>query len=261
MDIKSVSINNSKMEYIEFWNWEKVLIIIPWLSIKSILINPEAIESAFSDFINDYKIYLIDSLKKVPENYSIEEMAEDTYKTIKEIWIETCNIFWASQGWMIAQCIAINHPDLIEKLILWSTTPKAGKKSKLIFSRRIDLAKNNKIEELNKTMASDIYSEKTLKQFWEIILNMNKDVSDEELQKFIILAESIKYFNIEDKLQNIKCKTLAISSKKDKIFWKEWAEIIAEKTNGKLYIYEDYSHAVYDEAPDFRTKMLEFLKE
>ena len=110
-------------------------------------------------------------------------------------------------------------------------------------------------------MASDIYSEKTLKQFWEIILNMNKDVSDEELQKFIILAESIKYFNIEDKLQNIKCKTLAISSKKDKIFWKEWAEIIAEKTNGKLYIYEDYSHAVYDEAPDFRTKMLEFLKE
>lgn len=261
MDIKSVSINNSEMEYIEFWNWEKVLIIIPWLSIKSILINPEAIESAFSDFINDYKIYLIDSLKKVPENYSIEEMAEDTYKTIKEIWIETCNIFWASQGWMIAQCIAINHPDLIEKLILWSTTPKVEKKSKLIFSRRIDLAKNNKIEELNKTMASDIYSEKTIKQFWEIILNMNKDVSDEELQKFIILAESIKYFNIEDKLQNIKCKTLAISSKKDKIFWKEWAEIIAEKTNGKLYIYEDYSHAVYDEAPDFRTKMLEFLKE
>lgn len=261
MDIKSVSINNSEMEYIEFWNWEKVLIIIPWLSIKSILINPEAIESAFSDFINDYKIYLIDSLKKVPENYSIEEMAEDTYKTIKEIWIETCNIFWASQGWMIAQCIAINHPDLIEKLILWSTTPKVEKKSELIISRRIDLAKNNKIEELNKTMASDIYSEKTLKQFWEIILNMNKDVSDEELQKFIILAESIKYFNIEDKLQNIKCKTLAISSKKDKIFWKEWAEIIAEKTNGKLYIYEDYSHAVYDEAPDFRTKMLEFLKE
>lgn len=261
MDIKSVSINNSEMEYIEFWNWEKVLIIIPWLSIKSILINPEAIESAFSDFINDYKIYLIDSLKKVPENYSIEEIAEDTYKTIKEIWIETCNIFWASQGWMIAQCIAINHPDLIEKLILWSTTPKVEKKSELIISRRIDLAKNNKIEELNKTMASDIYSEKTLKQFWEIILNMNKDVSDEELQKFIILAESIKYFNIEDKLQNIKCKTLAISSKKDKIFWKEWAEIIAEKTNGKLYIYEDYSHAVYDEAPDFRTKMLEFLKE
>lgn len=261
MDIKSVSINNSEMEYIEFWNWEKVLIIIPWLSIKSILINPEAIESAFSDFINDYKIYLIDRLKKVPENYSIEEMDEDTYKTIKKIWIETCNIFWASQGWMIAQCIAINHPDLIEKLILWSTTPKVEKKSELIISRRIDLAKNNKIEELNKTMASDIYSEETLKQFWEIILNMNKDVSDEELQKFIILAESIKDFNIEDKLRNIKCKTLAISSKKDKIFWKEWAEIIAEKTNGKLYIYEDYSHAVYDEAPDFRTKMLEFLKE
>jgi hypothetical protein len=47
---------------------------------------------------------------------------------------------------------------------------------------------------------------------------MNKDVSDEELQKFIILAESIKYFNIEDKIKNITCKVLAISSKKDKIF-------------------------------------------
>ena len=42
---------------------------------------------------------------------------------------------------------------------------------------------------------------------------------------------------------------------------REIAEVL--KQNGvpvELYIYEKYGHAAYDEAPDFRSRILEFLK-
>jgi hypothetical protein len=35
--------------------------------------------------------------------------------------------------------------------------------------------------------------------------------------------------------------------------------MIAKKIWAELFIYEKYGHSVYDEAPDFREKMLNFL--
>ena len=77
--IKSISINNSKIEYLSFWNWKEPFIILPWLSIKSVLLNEEAITTLFSKFSEKYTVYLIDRIKEVPDNYTIENMAEDTF--------------------------------------------------------------------------------------------------------------------------------------------------------------------------------------
>jgi pimeloyl-ACP methyl ester carboxylesterase len=68
-------------------------------------------------------------------------------------------------------------------------------------------------------------------------------------------------FNIDDKLDNIKCKTFVIGSNNDEIFWSGPSNNIAKKLNCKLYLYDDYGHWVYDEAPDYRKRILEFLNE
>ena len=188
-------------------------------------------------------------------------MAEDTYKAIEESWINSCNIFWASQWWMIAQYIAIKHPNIVDKLILWSTTSKIEWNSLKIIKERIDLAKQNKIEQLNEIMTKEIYCEKTIKEYWEAILKANSEINKEEIDKFIKLATSMIDFNIEDKLNNIKCKTFVIGTNNDLIFWSEPSKKITEKLNCKLYLYDNYGHWVYDEAPDYRKKILEFLKE
>ena len=261
MSIQSIKINNSEIEYIKFWTWKKNFVVIPWISLKSVLINPEFIETAFSEYTKDFTVYLFDRIKVIPENYTIEDMAEDTYKAIEESWINSCNIFWASQWWMIAQYIAIRHPNIIDKLILWSTTSKIEWNPLKIIKERIDLAKQNKIEELNKIMAKEIYCEKTLKEYWEAILKANSEVNENEINKFIKLAVSMINFNIDDKLDNIKCKTFVIGSNNDEIFWSGPSNNIAKKLNCKLYLYDDYGHWVYDEAPDYRKRILEFLNE
>ena len=257
--IKSIKINDSEMEYISFWTWKKVFVIIPWLSIKSVLTNENAIISSFSKFSNEFTIYLFDRLKDIPDNYSIKEMAEDTYAVMQSIWIKSCNIFWASQWWMIAQCIAINHPNFVEKMILWSTTYKIDTNSHNILSHRIELAKNNNISELINNFIDTIYCKETINQYWKEILQSYSEISNSEIQKFIKLTAPTLNFNVEKDLWRIKCETLIVASKNDKIFWRECAKTLSDKIQSQLYLYEEYGHAVYDEAPDFRDKMLHFL--
>lgn len=257
--IQSVKIHNSEIEYIRFWDWKKIFIIIPGLSLKSVLLSEEAIIASFSEFMDDFTVYLFDRIKDVPENYSIYNIAEDTYNAMINLWIKSCNIFWASQWWMIAQCIAIKYPDFVQKMVLWSTTCKIEFSALKIISERIELAKLNNISELNKKFLNDIYCKETIKKYWDIILQSNANITDKEIQRFIMLASTIFDFDVEHDLWNIKCKTLVIGSNDDLIFWWESAKNLAEKLNGELYLYDHYGHAVYDEAPDFREKMLKFL--
>ena len=257
--IKSVKVNNSEMEYLSFGTGDKILVIIPGLSLKSVLLSEEAIIASFAIFVKDFTIYLFDRIKDIPDNYSIENMAEDTYNAMINLWIKSCNLYWASQWWMIAQCIAIQHQDFVEKMVLWSTTFKTKSNALRKFSERIELAKLNKISELNKNFLNNVYCKDTIKDFWEIILNSNADINDKEKGKFIKLSFSLLNFDIEEQVHNIKCKTLVIWSNNDGIFGKDSVIELANKLDCELYMYNNYGHAVYDEAPDFRKRMLDFL--
>ena len=260
MEIKSVNVNNSEIDYLKFWDGEKAFVVIPWLSLKSVLLNADFVISAFSKFTKKYTVYLFDRLKVIPDNYSIFDIADDTFYAMSNVWITSCDVFWASQWWMIAQCIVIKHPNFIEKLILWSTSSKVDLNASDIFTKRINLARNKKISELNEDMANHIYSKKTLEDYWDILLSV-PELNWDELDKFIKLTSSLINFNIESDLSNIKCKTFVIWSNDDLIFWWKSSEELSKALGCKVFLYDNYGHAVYDEAPDYSDRMLKFLNE
>ncbi len=65
------------------------------------------------------------STGKVPD--SIEAMADDAYTFIRALGYDKVDIFSFSMGGMIAQDLALKHPDLIRKLVLTGTGPRGGK--------------------------------------------------------------------------------------------------------------------------------------
>ena len=258
--IKSISINNSKIEYLSFWNWKEPFIILPWLSIKSVLLNEEAITALFSKFSEKYTVYLIDRIKEVPDNYTIENMAEDTFNVIKKLWLSNCNIYWASQGWMMTQYITINHPEFINSIILWSTTYKTNENAKKIFSERIELAKQREEKQLIESFIENLYCEGTIKKYWDTIRESLRNITDNEYDKFIKLATPLLDFDIEKEITWINCKKFVLWSSDDKIFWNT-IKNLAEKLWCNYVLYSNYGHAVYDEAPDFLDKIYSFLKD
>jgi pimeloyl-ACP methyl ester carboxylesterase len=54
-------------------------------------------------------------------------MADDAYTFIRALGFDKIDIFSFSLGGMIAQALAVEHPDLVRKLVLTGTGPAGGK--------------------------------------------------------------------------------------------------------------------------------------
>jgi dienelactone hydrolase len=88
-------------------------------------------------------------------------------------------------------------------------------------------------------------------------------VTDEELERFVILASSIREFNVTDELKKIKCPVLALGVYEDSVLDSDATMEIAENLDYRedfaLYMYKGFGHAAFDTAPDYKKRMLDFM--
>ena len=249
------------MNHIKFGNGDKNFVIIPGLSIHSIMGLADAIKDAYKIFAKDYTVYVFDRKEDIKENYSIKDMADDTATAMKELGISGACILGVSQGGMIAQLIAMDYPKLVKKLVLASTLSKPNKTFTDIGSRWIELARKKDERGLIESFVDNIYSDKTLASYRDVLISSNLGITDKEYERFIILTSACKTFNSYDKLKEIKCPVLVIGAKEDKVVTAEGSKEIADKLGCEIYLYGDgYGHGVYDEAEDYKQRCLEFFE-
>ena len=258
--VKTVSSGGMEMDYIVFGSGEKTFVILPGLSVHSVMGSADAIAEAYKDFAEEYTVYLFDRVKSISDGYSVRDMAADTAKAMKELGIENADVFGASQGGMIAEYLAIDYPGLVHKMILGSTLARPNDGFDNIVDEWISLAEEKQETKLLESFVDSVYSEATLEAYRDTLISMNRNISDEEYERFIILARACKGFDCYDELSGIKCPVLVIGSEGDRVVGAEGSEQIASALGCELYLYGDnYGHGVYDEAPDYRQRCLDFL--
>ncbi|MBO4728957.1 MAG: alpha/beta hydrolase [Spirochaetaceae bacterium] len=257
--IKCVKTNGFEMEYLQFGSGQKTLVIIPGLSIKSVLLSAESIESAYSCFTQDYTVYLFDRKKEVDRRYKVKQMARDTIAAIHALGLKDIYLFGTSQGGMICQFIAAFEPSLVKKMILASTTSSLKIDKGSAVTGWTDFAKKGDISSLVSSFVDLCYSKETAAACRAAAVEAHKDVTPEELKKFIVLSKGARGFSSERVLGRIKCPVFVIGTKADKVVGDGASERLAEKLGCKLFMYENYGHAVYDEAPDYKQRMMDFF--
>ena len=252
-----------EMGYCKFGFGSKTFVILPGLSVQSVIKAKEAVEASYAMMGSDFTTYLFDRKYEVSDGYSIYDMADDTANAMKALGLSDVYLFGASQGGMIAMAIAIKYPELVKKLVLGSTSSHVKPEQRTVIDHWIELAKEKDPKELYQNFGKEVYPPAVYEQYKDYFNDVAETVKEGELEKFAILAEAIKDFDVTNEIEKIKCPVLVIGVFDDEVLDSDASMEIAEKLDNRtdcaLYMYNGYGHAAFDTAPDYRKRIYDFF--
>ena len=258
---KTIKIKNGEIELIKFGKGERTLVILPGLSYDGFFPQAETVENAYGIFAERFTVYLIDRNKYPHSGYLVRDIAEDTVETLKKLRIENADFLGVSLGGMVAQEIAVNYPQLVNKLVLGSTLSRPNINFLRVLSHWEDLALRGNIDDMTAAFNETIYSPATLKKYALIFSKTKTVASSDKTARFLTYVSAAKNFNVYDLLYKITSKTLVIGSKGDTVTTAAAARETAKAINSGYYEYKNFGHAVFDEAPDYKKRVFDFLTE
>ena len=261
--ISKITTDGFTMQYFTFGDGPEVFVMIPGISIKSVMFSAEDVAKEYKEMKEKYTLYVFDRRSEIPSEYSISDMARDTAAAMKALGLESVNLFGASQGGMISMVIAAEYPELVKNLILGSTTAEVTDEALGVISKWIGLAKSGEKTELCQSFGEEIYPKEFYEKYKGAFAMMGKVITDEELERFIIIASGCKGFDFTGRLGDIKCPVLVLGAADDRVLGSDAAGRLAAAFAGRSdcdsYIYDGYGHAAFDMAPDYRQRMMEFI--
>lgn len=258
---KTITMNGVVMDYATFGQGERALVILPGIGLKSVLPAAPAVEAQFHRLAACRTVYLFDRRRDLPEDYTVFDMADDTVQAIRALHLEKIDIYGASQGGMMGQLIAARHPELVVRLLAASSLCRQTAVSRESFERWLHMSAEGRRGELICDMLGCIYSPAYLEKFRAAFDAMPASGSDEDYRRLDILLRACLSFDGWEETGRVRCPVLAVGSAQDRVLGAEASREVAERCGGECYLYEGYSHAVYDEAPDFPDLAWRFFTE
>ena len=76
--VETVRTESFEMDYFRFGHGSESLVILPGVSVQSVMLLPNIVAAAYKVLTDDFTVYVVDRRKNVKDGYSIAEMAEDT---------------------------------------------------------------------------------------------------------------------------------------------------------------------------------------
>ena len=256
-----VRIGNTEMFYVAFGEGNRTMVVLPGLSDGLATVKGKAwiLASPYRRFFKDYTVYMFSRKNRMPEGYTIRDMACDQIEAMKSLGIGKAFVLGVSQGGMIAQCMAIDHPEIVEKLILAVTAPYANDVVKEAVNGWIEMAGSGDHAALMADTAEKMYSEKYLKKnrkFFPLLARFTKPSSYE---RFFWNAYAILQFDVRNELSKIMSPTLIIAGSDDRTVGNDAAfELNREIAGSELYVYDGLGHGAFEEAKDFYNRVFEF---
>lgn len=257
-----IHIGDSDMNYVSFGRGTDILIMIPGLGDGLTTVKGMAIPLAitYRMYAKDYKVYIFSRKNNLKEGYSTRDMANDQAKAMKILGIKKAKVLGISQGGMIAQYLAIDYPDLVEKLVLAVTLSKQNEMTQDVVGNWISMAEQEKYKDLMIDTAEKSYSEGYLKKYRFFYSLLGIVGKPKDFHRFLIQAKSCTHHNTYAELDKILCPTLVIAGECDKIVGVHASKELADKIKMcELFIYKGLGHAAYEEAEDFNSRVLHFF--
>jgi len=199
--------------------------------------------------------------------YTIKMMADDVIGLMDHLGIEKAHIFGGSMGGMIAQELAINHPERVNKLVLACTFARRDETSGFSseINKAIEAYERSSRDEASFRRFSSVIMPLAISKWYNRVLLiplLKIAIRFITLTGYIAQLEAVAAHDAADRLGMIKAPTLVITGTEDRVIKPISSEVIASLVpNAKLVKVLGGGHNFPTEMrSEFNKEVLDFLK-
>jgi len=188
--------------------------------------------------------------------------AQDVAELLESIEINSINVVGFSIGGMIAFQLAVDHPNMIKRLVIVNSNVEIPVDSfKIKFQYFIyDLKMRfTTMKKIGLTRAYELFPKPEQE---ELRSQRIERFAENDKKAYINSIMAVKGWSVRDQLHKIKCPTLIIGSDEDYTPISVREEFTALIPNAKLVVIKDARHVVAIEKPkEFNEILMSFLSE
>lgn len=257
-----LNIDDTTMDYVSFGTGSRNLIMIPGLGdgLKTVKGRAVAYYLLYKMCAKEYKVHVFSRKNKLSPGYSTKDMAHELKKAMEMLGIENADVVGVSQGGMISQHLAIEYPEMVNKLVLVVTVARPNDCIESVISRWMQLAMERNYRELMRDNVRVMYTKEFIRKNKWMMPILERVGAPASYDRFLIMAEACIKHNCYEELHRIQAPTLVIGGELDETVGAKGSKELAERISGsQLVMYPEYGHALYEEAKDFNRRVFDFL--
>lgn len=255
----TLSMNGATLDYVRFGSGSRNLLILPGLSLRGVKGAAHSLAFLYRRFAKEYTVYILDKRTEVPDGFTIRDLADDVANAAAQLQLARTCVFGVSQGGMIAQHLAIDHPELVEKLALGVTASRVNPVMEQAVNGWIQMAEQDDYRALVLDIFHKMYSPRYLKKYRWLFPILTRLGKPKDMSRFVALAGSCLTCETYPLLSKITCPVLVLGGTQDAVLTGKASEELAEALHSQLVMYPQLGHAAYEEASDFNERIYQFF--
>ena len=256
-------INGKTMDYVTFGKGNQPLVIIPGLGdgLQTVKGMAMPFSITYRKLAERYKIYVFSRINELRQGYTTRDMAADVAEAMETLNLDATYVMGISQGGMIAQWLAVDFPERVQRLILAVTTAKPSQLARERIENWQKLSQSGNFKHLMLDIAQYSYTQKSY-QKWRLLYNvMGIFGRIKDKQRIDIQSVSCLKHDSLDFLEKINCPTLIIGAEKDDVLGVDGSLGLHQHIkDSQLTILPECGHALYEQNKDFQKRVLVFLE-
>ena len=255
-----IKLRTFDMDYIRFGNGGKTLVMIPGVGdgLKTVKGMALPFSVLYRSLARDFTVYVFSRREELLPGMTTRNMAEDQNRAMKALGLSRVCLVGVSQGGMIAQWLAIDHPERVSRLVLAVTLSRPNPTVCEVIEEWLRMAEAGDYKRILLDTAEHSYTEERLRKTRKMYELMGSVGAPRSFDRFMIQARSCLMHDAYDELPRITCPTLVIGGTDDRIVTgKASAEIADQIKNSRLKMYYGLGHGLY-ENKDFLEEVRRF---
>jgi 3-oxoadipate enol-lactonase len=195
--------------------------------------------------------------------YTLDQLGEDAIGLLNALNIDLVHWVGLSMGGMIGQCLALNHADRFQSLVLCDTAAIIPEEAQAVWEERMDTARNKGMAALLQETLERWFTLPYLSQNSPGVALIRNHFLATPVMGYIGCSEAIRNLNYLERLSEIKIPTLIMVGEDDPGTPVAASKAMYERISGsRLVVIPSAAHlSNIERADDFTSALIEFLNE